>query len=464
MKKLPPLFEDQPPAAPPAVERRGMARGITLVVLILLATRLVVWSGAYLGAAAVFCIRHQWEPPMAQHAGEFMHRLLPPDDPDYHAARDRLLNSDDPEFRSARELLLNFAPLVQFDGLNYRSIITDGYQYAEPPAGAEPYEWQQNIAFFPLYPLLCRPLASFLTVEAAMVTVAHLCALAAAIVLFLWVRWRIDERAALFAVAAAFCLPAACYYSFAYSESLTLLLLVTALWLMDGRRLVLAAVACGLATATRPTALGIVPVFILACWFNGSGQPVRRIVRLIPLTVVGAAGMLAYAVYLTYSFGSPLVYVANFEAGWVPAEARVDWVEFATLVPIWAQLKHLGWAIVGFPVGLIELTNPLTWNVPFCFFILFLSLAGLGRVPRSFRPLLLLGPFIFLQAYLASGGASRGIDPLARYLAVSTPALAVLAAWCTREWRSGARTALLAFMLLVQAAWAFRFGLREWCG
>ena len=62
-----------------------------------------------------------------------------------------------------------------------------------------------------------------LSTNAAMVLVAHACALAAALVLYMWVRWRVDEHAALFAVAATFCLPSACYYSFAYAESLTLL-------------------------------------------------------------------------------------------------------------------------------------------------------------------------------------------------------------------------------------------------
>ncbi|MFH1747943.1 MAG: mannosyltransferase family protein [Planctomycetota bacterium] len=464
MKKLPHLFDDQTPPAPLAAQQRGWLRGVLLVVLLVLVTRIVVWSGAYLGAAAVFCVRHQWEPPVAPHAGALIRRLRDSGALESQSPRELLKTSDEPEIRSARELLFNFAPLVQFDGLNYRSIITGGYQYQPPPADAAPYEWQQNIAFFPLYPLICRPLASLLTVEAALVAVAQACTFAAAIVLYLWIRRRIDEHTAFFTVAVTFCLPAACYYSFAYSESLTLLLVVTALWLMDRRRFGWAAVVCGLATATRPTALGIVPVFMLALWFNAGGDIKRQCGRLVAMTPVAAAGILGYGLYLTYRFGSPLVYLTNFKAGWVPDEARANWVEYLTLVPLWAQLKHFGWAIVGFPVGLIELTNPLTWNLPFCLFILFLSLAGLTRVPRGFRPLLLLGPFLFLHAYLASGGASRGIDPLARYLAVSVPALVVLAAWCVREWRPGARAALLVLMMLVQAAWAFRFGLREWCG
>jgi hypothetical protein len=199
---------------------------------------------------------------------------------------------------------------------------------------------------------------------------------------------------------------------------------------------------------------------MLAYWLNAGGGRGTRLLRLAPLMLLAASGILAYGVFLTCRFGSPLVYVTNFKAGWVPESARATWLQFLTLAPLWSQFKHLA----GVPLGLLELANPLTWNVPFCLFILFLSLGGLRRVPRSFRPLLLLGPLIFVQSYAASGGASFGIDPIARYLAVSVPAFAVLAAWCTREWRCGTRTALIAFMLLLQAAWALRFGLREWSG
>jgi hypothetical protein len=104
------------------------------------------------------------------------------------------------------------------------------------------------------------------------------------------------------------------------------------------------------------------------------------------------------------------------------------------------------------------------WNVPLNLFILFLSLVGLPRVPRSFRPLLALGPLIFLHSYLASGGAKFGVEPIARYTAVSVPAFVVLGAWCMREWRPATRHLLLTFLILLQAAWAFRFGLQEWSG
>jgi len=447
MKRLPLLFEDSTPGA----LRGGLARGILLVVLIFAGTRLLTWTGTYCGAATLFRIKHQLDPPFEKH----LRRL-----------QEEGVNREGAEFRSFVELFADFAPLCRFDGVHYRSIIAGGYQYQLPPPGTtDRNALEQNIAFFPLFPLLCWPLTHFMSPAAAMVLVAHACALAAAIVLYLWIRRRIDEPAALLAVALTFCWPAAVYYSFGYAESVTLLLMIVALWLIDARAFTPAAVVCGLATATRPTALAILGVLLLVYWLSSPEPRRRRLVKLIPLGVVGAAGLLGYAAYLTYRFGSPLVYFANFKAGWVPDKGRADWLGYLTLTPVWEQFKYFR-NLVWFapPIGLVNAANTLMWNTPLNLFILFLSLAGLTRVPRSFRPLLLLGPLIFLHAYLASGGAKFGIEPIARYMAVSVPAFAVLAAWSLREWRPWARHLLLTFLLLIQVAWAFRFGLQEWSG
>lgn len=444
------LFEDRPLSAAGPGPRLGLRRGLLLVSLIFVGTRLLVWIGTYHGAWTLFRIEHRIDPPLEKHQARLQGQF---------EAR------EGPEFRTANELLTDFGPLCRFDGGHYLSIIRGGYRYVKPAADEhDRKKLEQNIAFFPLFPMVCWPLAQFITPYSAMVLVVHVCAYAAALVLYLWVRRRIDEVTALYTVAFTLCWPASVYYSFAYAESLTLLLVVVALWLMDARAFVWAAVVCGIATATRPTALPIAAVLVLAYGFNSQRPPGQRIARLIPLGLLSVAGIAAYAVFLTIRFGSPLVYFANFKAGWVPEEGRATWLQFLTLTPVWEQFKYFR-NLIAFapPIGLLNAPNTLMWNMPQNLFILFLSLAGLPRVPRSFRPLLALGPLIFLHSYLASGGAKFGIEPIARYTAVSAPAFIVLAAWC-RRWQPGARTVFFVFLLLILAAWAFRFGLQEWSG
>jgi hypothetical protein len=451
MKKPPLLFEDRLPGAAAVPGPGGLTRGLVLVLLIFVGTRLVTWTATYYGATLLLCIKHQLDPPFAKQG----RRLA-----------EQFQQRRGAEYETFVDLLTDLAPLCRFDGVHYRSIITGGYQYRPPPADTMDRSMlEQNIAFFPLYPLLCRPLAPPLTAWQAQVLVSHVCALAAVILLYLWVRRRIDEPTALLSVAITLCWPAAVYYSYGYAESLTLLLIVGALWLIDSRAFVPAAIVSGLATATRPTALAMAVVLLLAYWLHSAVPRRRRLLKLVPLGIVGAGGILAYAGYLTYRFGSPLVYFANFKAGWVSDQQRASWLEFLTLTPVWEQFHYFrDLFLAPPPLGLVNLSNALVWNLPLTLFILFLSLAGLGRVPRSFRPLLALGPLIFLQSYLASGGARFGIEPIGRYLAVSVPAFVVLAVWCLREWRPAARTVLFLFLVLLQAGWALRFGLQEWSG
>ncbi len=448
MKNLPLLFDDPPAeASPPA--RAALARGLAAVLAIWLATRLVVWIGAYCGAMIYVRIDQRLDSPLSKH-------------------KERLLlaqsNPLSPEFRIYQREIANLQPLLNFDGKHYRTIVSGGYQYKPVGRDAQPHEREQNIAFFPLYPMLCMPLVPLMGVNAAMITVAHLASLAAAVLIYLWVSRRVDEPTALFTVACVFCLPAACYYSFGYAESVTLLTTVMTLMLIDRRRWIAAAMACAFATATRPTAAGLAAILAIAYWFLSPASRGKRALSAAALAGVGGLGLLAYAGYLTYRFDSPMVYFTNFKVGWVPDDKRGTWLEFLALVRVWEHIRYFRDAILGFPAGLVELSKPFAWNLPINLGILFLSLAGLTRVPRSFRPLLLLGPVVFLHAYLASGGAKFGVEPITRYMAVSVTAFIVLAAWAVREWRPGARIALIAGMVLLQASWALHFGLQEWSG
>lgn len=447
MNKTPMLFEDPTPGRLPCARSGSPLRGLLLVVMIVLGARLVGWTGAYSGAMILFRIEFSLGPPYELRLRELEETLADPQS-DEHRALERLVG--------------DFGPVTGFDGNHYESIVNNAYRYKPSRIEGRPNKPPRDIAFFPLYPLICTPLTKIISPQAALVLVSNICAMAAAIVFFLWIRRRVNEPAALFGVACMFFWPAANYYGFGYAESLTLLLTVVMLYFLDRRWFIPAAIACGLATASRPTAAALIPVFMLAVWVGSETRPLKRLALLAPLSILAAAGILSYAGYLTYHFGSPLVYFENFRAGWTPDKIRSDWFQFLTLARVWDQFKYVGRIIGGFPPGLIDLTNPFAWNMPMNFFILFLSLAGLPFVPRRFKPMLLLGPFIFLQAYLASGGSPFGVEPISRYTAVAAPAFVVLGAWAVRDWKPAVRHGLLAFMLLLQFAWALRFGMGEW--
>jgi hypothetical protein len=243
-----------------------------------------------------------------------------------------------------------------------------------------------------------------------------------------------------------------------------LALIAATLLLVDRGNYALAALPCALATATRPSAAPLVLVLMIAYWRAGGGPYLRRTARTLAAGVVGSLGMLAYGVYLAQRFGSALVYVDTVRSGWVPAMRGRDWLAFALLARIWDQFKYLGRLFADLPASLVTLADPRLWNMPATLAVLALSLWGMARTPRRFRPFLLLGPLIFLQTYLAVGWSNFGVESLGRYTMLAVPAFVVLAAWVAQKWGPAARTTLIAALLLVEAAWAFQFGLGEWTG
>jgi hypothetical protein len=438
------LFPQSTPDLPAGAARPRLWPGLALAMLIFLATRLVVWTAAYTGAAGLVQIRTGLEPPIHMREVHIVRELSDPNSSLSH------------EFHRA---LAGLQPLLNWDAGHYRGIIEHGYAYEPTPPDA-PRAQQYNIAFFPLYPWLCRPLAAALGTPTAMILVANLSALLAAALLYLYVRRQLDAESALFAVALVFCWPTACFYSFGYAESLNLLLTVAVLLLADRQCWWLAALACGLATATRPTAVTLIPVLLLAHWLNA--QPRRR-GALLGLGVVASLGVACYAVYLTGRFGSPAVYFDNFR-NWIPELGESQWPRFLRLENIANGFKYLGRAVRQFPTGLTHLTNPIAWNIPLTVALLALSLGGMFRTPRRFWPFLWLGPLIFVQRYAVSGWNTFGVESLARYMMLATPALIVLAIWATRACKSGLRCTLVAGLLLLEAMWAYRFGAHDWAG
>src|SRR5262249_28263964 len=96
----------------PADDNFSWRRGVGLALLSWLATRVVVWSAAYAGAADAVRIRHGI-------AGNF--DLRSP------TLRNAVADPASPLGADIRQHLHGFAPLLQWDSGHYQSIITDGY-------------------------------------------------------------------------------------------------------------------------------------------------------------------------------------------------------------------------------------------------------------------------------------------------------------------------------------------------
>jgi hypothetical protein len=338
---------------------------------------------------------------------------------------------------------------ARFDANWYASIATGGYDWDGS------FDRQQNIAFFPAYPMLMRAagtltgaLNSTLSPERRLFRLTG-CGLAISLAAFLWASWYFarlarelldDEHAggALWLLAAY---PFAVFFSAVYTESLFLLAALGAWYSLRHRRFVAGSMWGLLAGLARPNGFFLsVPLGLIALGFRdglGSTSPDaghdQRPWRVPDLRHVAAAampvvGMLAFTVYLywrtrewfawakmhaawgrTFSAEVPLTGVARATNSLLdlivmrPYDAlNLLGVSFA-VVMIWPVWRRLGPAWVAFV--LINVIPPLfaggllsMGRLSATMFPLFLALAG--SLPARSVPAV-IAAFALMQGLVA---------------------------------------------------------------
>ena len=225
-------------------------------------------------------------------------------------------------------------PLARWDAIWYLSIAQDGYSPATLPDNPG-----STTAFFPVYPTLVRVAGGFLGDGVAMVMalVVSLAAFfGALVVLHRLVSLELGERYArpvLLLVAFA---PVAFYFSAPYTESLFLLLTVSAIYAARTGHWAWAGVLAALASGTRNTGfLLLVPLALLYLYGprgdreTGAAGPGWRALlprhRLRPDVLWIAAaplGLVAFGAYLERYFDDPFAW-RNAQAAFGRTEANV---------------------------------------------------------------------------------------------------------------------------------------------
>jgi hypothetical protein len=203
--------------------------------------------------------------------------------------------------------------LGAFDGHWYAAITDHGYPSTIHEVGGEAV--QSVHAFFPLYPMLGR--AANLTSPWATTTtlIALSIVLGAVATCLLWdtTRELVDDDDAAINAVTLFCfLPGAIILSYAYAEGLLIILALVCLRALHHRRWVLAGVAAGLATATRPNAVVLVACTAWAAvvaWRAGERKALAA-----PL--LAPLGLLAFQGYLWARTGSALTWWRVEHQGW----------------------------------------------------------------------------------------------------------------------------------------------------
>ncbi len=163
------------------------------------------------------------------------------------------------------------------------------------------YDVEQSASFFPLYPLLVKGVAAVLgSTVIAGVLVSLVAAGVAAIAVFKIAQRLVGEAVASDSVLFLALFPFAFVFTAVYSDALFLALASWSFLAALGRQAVLAALLGGLAVATRPTGLALLPALLVLLW--PTERTPRAILRLLALVLLPAA-LGIYALYLHFHFG-----------------------------------------------------------------------------------------------------------------------------------------------------------------
>lgn len=270
------------------------------------------------------------------------------------------------------ETLLNLSG--RWDTLWYLDIATGGYRWNS----AAPAE-QQNVAFFPGYPLLmhvggsligarpaalARPQDSPLRYRTRTLAAGWMLSLAASFLmlcaLYVWARPAVGAAASARAVALAAAYPFAAFSSAAYPEPVFMLAAIGAFIGLQRQRLGLAALCGLLGGLLRPNGFVLAaPLLILAF----QAQP-RRVPAYLAALAPGA-GLAAFGLYLWSVTGNPLQWMEAHaawgrEMGWDAAVAPARTISEAGLLRyvLASPYDALNTAALLFAVAVI----PLVWR------------------------------------------------------------------------------------------------------
>jgi hypothetical protein len=233
--------------------------------------------------------------------------------------------------------------LAQWDGLWYRALADHGYPSHVVHA-------QSTLGFFPMYPLamwvvshaLVVPIAhdQILSATVAGILISALGGLLATVLVQRLASAWWGEPAARRAVL-AFCLfPGSVVFGMVYAEGLMLPLVAGCLLALQQRRWVLAGALAGLATATEPEALVLVPVCAVAAALELRRHGLRLSRRSLLAPALSVTGAGAFAAFLWAWTGSPFASVIAQHDGWSERTDPISLVHMTEALVSQISLRH----------------------------------------------------------------------------------------------------------------------------
>ena len=192
------------------------------------------------------------------------------------------------------------------------------------------YNTPHSVAFFPLFPLLVRGLMTLgLPFLVAGTLVNNLAFLAALIFIHNWVATSHSRSIARWTTVVLTLFPLSIFDTVIYSEGLYLLFSAVALRAFEQKRYWWVVLGGSLATATRPTAIALIPAFLIVSWREG-----RKLKAYVASLATGL-GVFFYSLYCQIYFQDALAFI-RVQKAWQPAQDFFgqDWLKMLMQVAV----------------------------------------------------------------------------------------------------------------------------------
>ena len=225
---------------------------------------------------------------------------------------------------------------TSWDGDWYSSIARDGYP--DSAVGADGKPVQTSLAFYPLFPLVARALTTITGLPFSVVGpgLSLVAGVVATGLLFVLIRQSVGVTRAALACAVLTTFPAAPVLQLAYTESLALALVATALLLIRRQSYVWAIVPVLALGLTRNISL-VVGAVVVARWavawrahrrHQGAPPPHAKLISLLTATILAA---LLWPCIVGLMTGDLTAYATTMKAwpGYSPSVLRPPWLEAA---------------------------------------------------------------------------------------------------------------------------------------
>lgn len=241
----------------------------------------------------------------------------------------------------------NAFPLSRWDADWYRSIAESGY-FWDRTTGVG------NVPFFPLFPLLCRGLATFrIPLALAAILVSHVFFVVSLLLFQRFQGLQVGPVSAQTPLLALLTFPWSFFLLAPYSESLFLALALAAFLAALRGRWSLVACLGVLAGLTRLFGLALVPPLLFLAVRTAPDTPGRHASR--PLRILAAfspaMGFASFESWLAFRFGDPFLFLHAQQQGW---GRHPGWNGIqASLYAIVNNVRQRGWLHLGPAVDLV---------------------------------------------------------------------------------------------------------------